>query len=459
MIVKIKLWNYRIHDKFEFTPNGKSFILLGDIGGGKSSILEIIKAGLLLVPFPAFPLKDGTEKGGMEITYNILGDEYTVTRDWTSKNLGRFEMTNSKGLSASPTAVLTEIFGMAFKNNYFDYEEYFYKLGNSKDRFDYFIKATADATVVTNNKDIRKYIQERNDVGGKRTTFYTLIEESIIDPATLEEDIIKYNEPKKLEEAFENPEYLALKKKLIDPHILLDEYELVLDYNEKFQTRTKRGIGIDNEIADLELRLKELKKEKKDNAKWLNNNPEDKDLEKELAKKVNDCDVKNAETEKLMEAAYLRSVELVNDFNRKQAEFVAAKGYVIKYKALTSDYNSINEKIEILKAQNEAILKKRLPLPEISISENDVVLYRGKELAFPHVSKGESITIAAQIQRTINPAGNNLIVIPEGQSMGSGIDDIREECKKFGVQYVVEVTERKQKFQVKFEEEYFQDGK
>ncbi|HTB30809.1 MAG TPA: hypothetical protein VK808_02215, partial [Bacteroidia bacterium] len=59
-----------------------------------------------------------------------------------------------------------------------------------------------------------------------------------------------------------------------------------------------------------------------------------------------------------------------------------------------------------------------------------------------------------QIQRAINPAGINLIVVPEAQSLGSGMDEIIEECNSLGVQYIMEVTERKQPFKIKFEEEF-----
>jgi hypothetical protein len=165
-----------------------------------------------------------------------------------------------------------------------------------------------------------------------------------------------------------------------------------------------------------------------------------------------------------IDAALMIAEGEVNQFNQERTKFQTGLQYLETFKVLNDSWTVLQNDIIKLEAENEQIFKAKFNIPELSIGEDESILYLcpdgvKRELAFPNVSKGRSIRIAAEIQRILNPDGINFIVIPEGQSLGSGLYEVIEECKKFGFQYIVEITERKQDFKIVFEEEYLKSDK
>jgi hypothetical protein len=102
----------------------------------------------------------------------------------------------------------------------------------------------------------------------------------------------------------------------------------------------------------------------------------------------------------------------------------------------------------------------KIPIPGLTIEDIDdknIILYEGRELCFENISKGRSIRLAIEIQRAINPKGSHIVMIPEAQSLGSQLDEILAECKEYGIQAIIELTERKQEFHIEFEDEFLDD--
>lgn len=457
MVTGIKLVNYKLHRDFETKPDGRSFRVIGDIEEGKTTLIELIEACLMLRPFDPNPLSEGAESGRAEISYD-LGDGhiYTVRRRFTKKGLMRFEVTDENGGDHSLKPLLEKILGKAFMNSYFDYTKYFYQLANSNDRTDYFVKAAGADVVLENLKKIRVQTKERNQVGGEINTYETLIENSILDPDRLEEDTELYKEPKSLADVEKYEPLVALINQLTVMDVLNEAFDVVKQANDEFDVKTERNTTIDERIAEIERELKDLKAEKKTNIKWLNDNPADREYENELYTELVQAIGANELLMPEIEAARNEAIEDINNFNQRRVQFNQGVQFFEKYTELSERYEAITDNILELKETNKNILLEKLPLPELSV-EDDVVMYEDKdgvkrELCFPNISKGRSIILAARIQRALNPKGNNLIVIPEGNLLGSGLDEVAQELESFGVQYIVEITEPKTKLTIKFEE-------
>lgn len=460
MILRIKATNYKMHRKLHVDPNGRSFVLLGDRETGKSTFLEIIEESVGLVPFAPNPLSEGAEAGSMEVTHDWGADGiYTFRRRFTKNGLLRFEVLdgNDRLLKEGMETVVQRIFGRAFFNSYFDYKKYFYECKSTAARYEYVLKSIGGEPVLANKLTIKEKTAKRNQIGGQRITHAGLLSESIIDPDTMEQDIEKYKNEKSIQDIYNDDEYLKLKEQLGDLDNAQEEYELVATANEAVLKIEVRNQFIDLEIVELQGKIKALQQEKKDNAKFIKDNPKDVAYENELLIIAESAADTREVIKRDMEAALERAGTELNQFNRNKNKFDTDMRYLKIYKDLDTQWNKLDTEITDLENENDRLFREQLNIPEISIGEDESIQYLcsdgiKREMCFPNVSKGRSIQITAQIQRVLNPKGNNFIIIPEGQSLGSGLDEIKEECDKFGIQYIVEMTERKQDFQIVFEE-------
>lgn len=462
MVTDVKLINYKIHRDFQFSPNGKSFAIVGDSGTGKSTLIDVILMSLGVIPFDKKCLSDGAESGRMEVTHDFGdGNKYTVKRRFSKKGVMRFEVTDQNGGDHTMEVLLGKVLGKAFTNTYFDYRKYFHDCKTSAARFEYMVRAVGGDVVLDNNRTINRKIDERNTIGGKRSTFETLLEQNtILDPDKLDEQEVYYAKLKTLDDIYEDETYKQLESQLIQKESLELDLEIVSESNDKYKKAELREVAIDTEIAELERQIRELKAEKKDSQKWRKQNPADFEFEKELAEQIAKADEQNAELYPKIKQAKDAAQERINTYNYEYNQFNTGLGYLQEFLSLNEKWNTINDSIEKLREDNDKLFRERLAIPEITITEDDVVMYTfpdgvQRELALPNVSKGQSVGITAKIQSVLNPKGLNMIMIPEGKSMGSGLDEVIAECNNLGIQYIVEITERKKEVKIVFEEKEF----
>lgn len=460
MIISVKAINYKMHHNIDVKLNGESFFLVGDWETGKSTFLEMIESSLGLIPFADDPLTKGAPSGVLEVVHDFGdGNLYTVRRRFNPNGLMRFEVTDQNGGSHTLTPLLQKIFGKAFTNASFDYKKYFYECKSKEARYEYFVKTLGGEPVLVNKKTIKEKTSKRAALNNEKATYLTLLNESIVDPDIIDEQQVKYNEPKLIEDAFSDPEVVKIVNQVNELNKAIQDYELAKECNEKVTVLVSRNETIDIELKALQDLIKDLNTEKKRNEKAIKANPGDFDYERELALEAEAATIEIAELEAGFDHVLNIAKVGIAQFNQEQADFKNGLKYFERFTKANNEWNLLDQEISDLEAENDKLFKEQLGIPEISISADDEIMYKGvdgvaRELCFPNVSKGRSIAITAQIQRALNPGGKNFIIIPEGQSLGSGLDEVIEECKKFNMQYIVEVTERKQNFQIKFEEQY-----
>jgi DNA repair exonuclease SbcCD ATPase subunit len=347
MVTDVKLINYKIHRDFQFSPNGKSFAIVGDSGTGKSTLIDVILMSLGVIPFDKKCLSDGAESGRMEVTHDFGdGNKYTVKRRFSKKGVMRFEVTDQNGGDHTMEVLLGKVLGKAFTNTYFDYRKYFHDCKTSAARFEYMVRAVGGDVVLDNNRTINRKIDERNTIGGKRSTFETLLEQNtILDPDKLDEQEVYYAKLKTLDDIYEDETYKQLESQLIQKESLELDLEIVSESNDKYKKAELREVAIDTEIAELERQIRELKAEKKDSQKWRKQNPADFEFEKELAEQIAKADEQNAELYPKIKQAKDAAQERINTYNYEYNQFNTGLGYLQEFLSLNEKWNTINDSI------------------------------------------------------------------------------------------------------------------
>lgn len=465
MVVSIKLVNYKQHKNFTFHPDKKSFFLIADSGQGKTVIIDAIRVSLGLGTFDQDALSAGEETGLLSVTHDFGdGHLYTVSRRLSKsakKGSLRFEIRDENGGEHVLDKLLKRVLGIAYAMQ-FDYNKYFYECKSTEARTEHLIQVVAGDRGLLNLRSIRARIKDRHAIGGKMETYSSLLESAKLNADTLEEDKEKYDAPKSDEHYIEYAPYKEAKEQLIDQAQLEQDLSMVVDININYAMKAIELDDCEKEIADLQQKLKDAKEKQKDIKKYLRENANDIPYQLDLETELASAETQNARVQPIVDKELQNAKEYVMLFNQRRHEFMTGLGYLKEFLELKEQWDTIQASIDELENENLKIFKERIPVERISF-QNDTVMYLCndgllRELCFPNISKGESIGIAVQIQRALNPNGNNLVIIPEAQSMGSALDEVVEECHKYGVQYIAEVTERKQKLSVVLEEEYFKNN-
>lgn len=467
-VVRVKIKNFKKITELDINPDGESFFVVGDFKEGKSTLLQAIKSVYLQAVFPSEPLTEGAEEGFIEVVErDVTGKEYTFIRKFNKKSSGRFEVRAADNGKYTLTDVLSSILGPSFKNKYFDYEGYFYKCLSPESRYKYMVDAIGGDKIIENKLKRKKLVVERGQVGTDRKHHGAVVlENGSLDPSTIEADIELYAE-KKLPQLAIDARQKYIDEKSVDFKSLTEQIKLAeqvvetkKNISEKITESALKVAGNKLEIerlkaiiADLEATNKYTELQIKKDTKVLKGMDVDaEDVLEKLILESSEAAQTNHEVTIAADKIWLDTMHEIDDFNEKRTRFIAAMNSYKEFNRLDKEWNDLDKEIQDIDKESSDVFKKNLPIPELSISENDnnegVVLYNGREFSLDNLSTGESILISAQIQRALNPDKTSLIVIPRGQDLGSGIDEVMSMCKEFNIQCIVEITKRDEKFKV-----------
>lgn len=459
-ILSVHLWNYKIHKDLKLDPNGKSFLIVGDSGFGKSTLIEFIEAAFGQTTFPSDPLSEGEDEGAAKLVYeHTNGFKYTIQRRFNKAGLKRFEVISSDGGKMSQEKFLEEVMKSAFDNK-FDHDKYFNKANSTVARIEYLVKAFGGDKVFDNNIKIKEKIEERGVIGGQKKMQQNLyMEDFPIDPDLLISTYKNYKDEKPFSLAKEAKD-AYLRTHLVDVESLKQEVQL---YEEIVVNRD----GLQQSLTEVDDRQKEIKKllaELKKEAKELVVYREtvqlaldelDHESITELDNVRQELSIgleKNEDLYVMAETVFETAITDITKFNTDRGTFLRAVKSFQEHERLETEWNQINDEIAALKDENKKIFIENIPIQELTIDfdekGNPIPLYNGREFKYPNLSVGESLEITSRIQDALNPGGSNFIVIPEAQSMGSKIDSVMEYCKDKNIQAIVEMTKRDEKFKI-----------
>lgn len=466
-VLGVKIKNFKKHKDLNLVLDGKTTFFCGDAGGGKTTVIDLIRAANMQTEFPTNPLTDNEESGAVEIIQDMDGKKYRIFRKFKKGDNGRWEIRNEDGSKpAKPlTEILSDMLGRALKNSYFDYITYFFGLKSPEARYDYFVNAVGGQEVAENNKKITDKKKERAVFGNQRKQ-----QEAIyMQMGTLDKDQLValsklYAQEKTQEDA--DKVYNEIVNKKQDLKTLTEIMAVAQEQLAKKEELDDESLAVDAEIKRLEKSIETLKARKvsiKSELGKIKFTPEE--FEKLDAEKTS-AEIKNDLIDQEAELAYKDEIDKVIIFNSNRKTFIDSVKALQEFTRVDKEWNTINNEISALEAENSELFKNKLPIPELSVSAiektksngdievKETIMYNGREFSFDELSKGESIEIAVKIQQALNPKGNNFIVLPEANLLGSKLDDILDVCKKQNIQALVEITQRKQEFKIIFEEEF-----
>lgn len=450
----VKIKNYKKFPDLHLKLDGRNTFFVGDIGAGKTCVLDLIMSANMQKEFPTDPLTNGQESGGVEIGEEFEGLEYIIKRNFSKKDNGRWTVTAKNGdKPPSLTVLLDRILSKTLKNGFFDYITYFFELKSPQARFDYMVKTCGGEEVVKNLSLTKTKVVKRRKIGADRAQQLAVYKQlGELTKEEVKEKSILYKEPKEQEEA------TIVYNKLIETKIPVEPLKINIGH-VRVELNQKKGYT--SRLIDIDLAIKKLQQEKTEievASKKIKSTLKD---EVRLESEINELEIKNKEIEETADKAYEEEINNIITFNAKRKDFIDSITALRAYKKLDDEWKELDQAIIDLEKENTILFKKKLPIPELGVATRetekeviDIVTYNDREFSFENLSKGESIIIAAKIQNALNPGGNNFIVIPEANLLGSKLDDILEECKKFKIQALVEVTQRKQEFKIIFEEEF-----
>jgi hypothetical protein len=467
-VLTIECFNYKQHKNRKIVLDGKSAILMGDIKKGKSNIMKLILAHTNQGDYPSNPLSDGEKEGFTKTTHkNSKGDVYTIMRKFSraedgSVNLERMWVYPPSGSRSSLESLIQEVFGGAFRNGHFDYIEYFYKNKTAVTRYAYFVKAIGGAEIEKNVTNINKWLRERGQIGTRRDAKWEIVESSSYDTETFEEQLKYFDQEITLADCQKaKEEYIVGNLKNVAP--LREQLLLQAELVREIETCMRKTADIDFEIITLEKQIEELKNRRK----LLEEVKKQKALEllpgqkfKNLTADIEKMDLHNANLDKKAEEIYNAKVEEMVKFRTDKEKFNAGIGAFEEWEGLDKEWTKLDEKINLARAHNEKVLHERIPIPELAIGEikgDPAVLYKGKEFSEDNLSTGERLQITAAIQMALNPEGDNFIVVPEAQSLGSEKAAVMKELEKHNIQYLIEMTIPDEEFKVEIIEKTIAD--
>lgn len=406
-IEKVKIKQFKVLEDIDQDLKGKSIMLVGDNGVGKSSFIQFIEIALgkqTNIPQNA--------EGEGEVLYNKGGLAYN------------FKVTFKKG---KPVIVVTGPDGM------------------KDDR-----KGTLAKIVGATDFDINRFVELSKSEKGRKTqleefknTFYEAEEIAILEK--IQTHIrIKFDERAALNKQCKELETVINANPLItqvqtqtfekvDISGIYDELQAINGHNQKvtqvkerFDNRVREIERLAKEGKDLEAKLKAHKKQLQEtidlNAEaelWLNENPT-KDSEA-LSQTIRTADEQNKKAD--------AAEKLLNDIKNLETWKEEAGNMTV---LIETDRQCIADTIRDMQG----------PLEDLSFDEQDNLLYKGVPVNPDNLSKSEIMELGIRLKMAENPE-LGILFIQEGESLGTDrLKEIKEIADKAGWQIIMEEVRR-----------------
>lgn len=461
---RIVIHNFQIIKDLTIDLNGESMIVLGESGIGKSTLSKMILAHMDQIKYPTNPLSDGQDEGFTHSEHiGHDGKLYTVVRKFKrDKNgvvdSGRFDVRAPDGVKRSLEYIMAKVFNGVFTNAKFDYNTYFNKKASDVSRYQYMRDAIGGSQIDENKNQIDKWEKERGPIGTQRDAKKLLW--ANINTDTIVEDTEKFMQAKTADSANQvKIEYLKQVQDVSVHDKKLEVSRLATNEIYNIDTKVDSVNSEKNDILEEINRLQDLLlvKDEEIAALVVKRGIESKKVLStkaftDLQKKVQTITAKNDKIIKDADVVYQKALDEVVQFGIDKAAFMNGINALDEWEVLDAKWNELDTNISDKRKENHELFTSLLPLPELSIGTNNkgdyIVLYNGREFSSDNLSTGEQIEITARIQLSLNPSGGNFIVIPNANSLGSKLKEIKASCEKFKVQYLVEMTVPEAEFTV-----------
>lgn len=433
-IEQIELTNVKQFKHLVLKVNGLSFMLLGDNGTGKSTVLQSIEH--MIIPdcsLPDDPITTGESEGEISLILTASGTNYKVIRKLTKKGLGRFYLYKDAGNGRWDSQIpaverFRELFGNVLDlSPLIDMDgaeqlEQIQKIVGKDSGVEEHIKQV-EANVKLLTEDRRLKGRDKKDLENKMndSDFRKLVNYVGEKPADIEE----------------------IRSKKVDVTALNSEYtksELINSTAEAHISTLKGIVVLDAEINTSIKSVISLFEAKKVDTT-------------ELKKKIDSADETNAKIEKELDEAKER-----NELIKKSAEYTQAKENIESY---GKEYDNYTKRIKDEIASIGKAMAK-LGLEEVysglslkyELNEEGKIVKQGlflRDLPFnrKQQSYGEMIKILVALSKAFNPDGFSFISIGYWNELGPANQEfVLELAAKHDITLGIEKVDSSKKLEI-----------
>lgn len=439
-IMETEIINFKNIEKKIIKMDGRSLIVLGGNGQGKSSFIQALLSPLDSNYLPVQPIMDGEDRASIKV--KISGELFSEFKEYVldlyftpSNSTGRLVVTNHLGeIIKSPKSLMKSIIG----NIGFDVFE--------------FLRMTPKKQVETLKNlaglDFFEIDAKRKDFYDKRTYLNTKIKEEetlLVKSGYTDAQIELYSEPIDTTE---------LKSQMANISASIETWlgiKIGVDKrieNNKMLATTIEGYG--QKIYDLEQEILRLKTQSETDlttfsttvseiekgTNWLTENP--KPSANDIQAKLNAADAHNEHYNK------------INAFAMKSANLIKLK----------KDSEALSESINGIDLEKQNLIKNsNLPIDGLSFNEEQV-FYNGLPMTESQTNKSKLIEIGMRIGMCLNP-NLRVIIINDGSLMDAEqLKIVVGLAQENNFQLIIEkVSEEGGEFYVEFTEQYFENMK
>ncbi len=421
----IDIHNFKNIEQRTVDINGRSFLIMGKNGSGKSSFIQALLSPLDTKVIASMPVKDGEEQAKIEVV--LSGDvngkrtKYSLEMYFSAKtNKGRLVVYNETGEKISaPSTFVKSLIGdisfdiMEFVNAPKSHKINTLRMLSGKDR-----EITLIEREIKEVKDGLQYLKKREK------ELNAFVEEH-----DLSQEVIK---------KYEQPINVS------DIHKKLEEFNKVaLNYSKIKDGVSSRKMEVNlfkSKINDLEVRMREMQNE-------INN------MNEAISLKLAEIN-KGEEWLENNQMPDLTSIH--NELNfaiEHNSEHDKIKSVYSKHKEMVETQNNISTNEAILKkivADRDNLIKKsKLPVKGLTWTDDEVYI-NGLPLESEQINKSTLFEIGADISMALNP-NLKVIFLHDGSLFDKEhLKAVVKKVEEKGYQCIIEYVAENPEFEIQF---------
>lgn len=403
-VQNVKIENFKKIKNLDQNFEGKSLIICGENGVGKSTVLQAIQIALGSKNIPPIPITKGEDNAYIEVITGEDGKEYTFTAKFATGKKPVIEVTAPDGIRDNRRSIIGNIVGqVSFDVNAF--VEQSKTSAGKREQVELFKSYFSDEVIQELNQHqqrIKNHEEERTEIGKHKTANEGFITEAGINP----NDFLTYDKKKDTDK---------MSEELRSANSLNSEIGIV---EERSTTRKNRLKVIEDSINDLTSEAQKIESLEGGYNKWCKTN-----------KPVNT----SLMSDELEEAQTFNSMcEKVSIFKKKQ-ELV---------EKLTTEYGETTALIETERqALSDAIKDMGSPIPDLTF-DIDQLYYKGNPVDINTLSTSEIMHLGVELRMASNP-NVKVLYIERGESLGADrLKEIQKMANDHGYQIIMEEVER-----------------
>lgn len=444
-VKEVRIKNFKNLSNVELSLKGKSLIISGENGAGKSSFIQAIWSTLSAKGKPQKPIKEGEDNASVIVVIGEDGKEYTVESKFTEKG-NYLTITSPDGFQTSKVGNLEKLVG-DINFDIFNFVQLSRTVPGRREQVGMildFLTPKEQEAIETINTDISFIKEERSGIN-------VLMKNDSGTLATLKDGLSTDDIDLIWNEAIPEP---------VDKQKLLHDYQVTETNNNEIKLTQA---GIDSNVKEHNILIKatetateQMKKEiqelKARYASMATNRAIKiselsdviKKMDKELSALGNHID-----TDSIMQK--IRDADTANDrIQSMQNVSKLQKSIETKKTKFSSLLTKMNAKEE---NKRKVITGSSLPVKGLTFDE-DGLYFNGIPFTEEQLATSELIRIGIQIAMAKNP-NVKILRIEQGESLGDKVlKEILAAAKKAGYQlFIEEVTKGKEQLQFKYIEE------